>query len=131
MNTPSQNLHVYEVIGESVIRVSGTGMPRLCKIVRTRAAFAEPHEQGFRVAIADISSGYQYCYLPNWFSDWTEEYNIQNGDMQSGRPVDIAFTTHDFEAILADGSPREIVAVRVGNRWVIASRLLENKATSV
>ena len=131
MTIPGQDLHVYEIIGEAVFRSSGTNSPMLlCKLVRTRVAFVKPIANGFRVAIADIASGYQDCWLPSWFSDWTIEDNIHGDDLQSGRPVDIAIEVQDFRGILTDKLPRDIVAVRVNDRWVLAKRFIAIDETS-
>ena len=131
MTIPGQDLHVYEIIGEAVFRPSGRENPALlCKLVRTRVRYVERIAKGFRVAIADIASGYQDCWLPSWFSDWTIEDNIHGDDLQSGRPVDIAIEVQDFDGILADKQPRDLVAVRVNDRWVLAKRFIALDETS-
>jgi hypothetical protein len=141
-----QDTHVYEVVGRVLFRRSGNGVRTIvdCTVVRTRAIVSF-NESGADVLIPVIISGYERFRFTTWLDGWKAEDNLDgsHGDLQSGRPVDVAVPTTDFNNMVASGRPEgpismverrmlqntrpnpqdvpfnsPVVAVRIDGRWV-------------
>ncbi len=99
--------HVYEVLpGELLLRRSGHRSPlQQCKVIRTRAIAYPPTDEGVKVMITLVVTGYESCVFAKWFADWSDKDNMRARDLQSGRVIDVAVPIEAYNYMLATGQP--------------------------
>gem|GEM_PF-6014354 len=98
--------HVYEVLpGELLLRRSGHRSPlQQCKVIRTRAIAYPPTDEGVKVMITLVVTGYESCVFAKWFADWSDKDNMRARDLQSGRVIDSRCTHRGVQLHARDGS---------------------------
>jgi hypothetical protein len=123
-------MHVYEVVGEVILRRSGnSAIPVRCQVIRTRAMLKE---DGY-VQISSLGSGFSNdTRMPEWFPDWSEADNMADQFGATGRAIDIAVPLNSIEHVAANGTVPpmvhagkrvkpfygEFAAVLIDGRWI-------------